>query len=133
MIKILIEPQRVLDIAFADAEYIPPQFVTPSVILTAQQRYLRPVIGEALIKALSEGEYVTLYEDYVAPALAEHVRFLLSTPLDPQRRMIQRRAKSMMRRLSEHLDENAAEYAEYNKSRNILKKCTIHGGIIQIH
>ncbi|MFI3248129.1 MAG: hypothetical protein R3Y39_03265 [Rikenellaceae bacterium] len=133
MVKTIIESDRVMALAYADAPYTPQQMITPSAIITAQQKYLQPVVGEAMIEALMEDKYIELYEDYVAPALALYVRFIVDGLGAPTAKSMLQRAREMMRRLSDHLEAHAGEYVEYETSRNILKRCSLDGGFIQIH
>ncbi len=42
------------------------------------------------------------------------------------------RARHYLAELSQHLEGNAASYPEYKSSENILNRCRIHGGLVQI-
>ncbi len=133
MITTLIDPARVIDLAYSNVEYTPPQMVTLPDIIDAEQRYLTPVIGEALRDALLGGAYPTLLSDYVAPALALFVREVADAPTAPRSKGGLRRARAMMLRLSNFLDQNVEEYPEYDPESNTLKRCRIDGTHIQIH
>ncbi len=128
----LIEVQRVIEIAYADAGYIPPEIITQSDIVTAQLRYLRPVIGEEMIDALMAGSYSTLYDDYVEPALAHYVRVVVDAPSAPSTPKALVVARTFMRQLSDYLDDNASQYSEYEPSDNILKRVNLDGGFAQV-
>jgi hypothetical protein len=116
------------------------------------------VVGDALWEALLAGKYPSLVEEYVAPALAMAVRTLIQPALNVRTgqcglsiaatyrsdsatksatesllRSLVKRRKALFQRLSEHLKTNAAEYVEYDVSRDALQKCSIYGGIVQIH
>ncbi len=132
MIKTLIQPDRVLALAYADAPYTPQQMITPSAIVTAQQKYLQPVIGKELIEAMLDDKHIKLFEDYVAPALALFVRYEVDGPGAPNNKSILQRGREMNRRLSDHLEENNSKYPEYETSSNILKRCSINGGFVQV-
>lgn len=133
MIKTLIDPARVIDLAYSNVEYTPQDMVSVSDIVAAEVRYLLPVIGEALYSALSEGCYPLLLSDYVAPALALFVREVADTPTAPRSKMGLAKARAMMVRLSDFLDANSAEYVEYDPTSNILKRCRLYGTHIQVH
>ncbi len=133
MIKTLIEQERVMALAYADAPYTPQQMITPAAIVSAEQKYLAPVVGKAMIAALSEERYIQLYEDYVAPALALYVRYVVDGLGAPTAKGILQRARQMMRRLSDHLEENHSQYPEYESSENILKRCSLNGGFVALH
>lgn len=153
--KCLITPEDVLKIAFCEAEYITPTTISNTDIVTATNRYILPIVGEELVVALLNGEYPTLLEQYVAPALAFAVRHTVQPTLNlrvadsgllsprtenhttPQQSAvvsyatsIRSRMRELLARLSDHLDE--AGYAEYNPKSNILNRCSIDGGFIQI-
>ncbi|MFR9650741.1 MAG: hypothetical protein SNG35_01800 [Rikenellaceae bacterium] len=129
--RCLIEPQRVIAIAYAGSGYIPQELITQSDIITAQQRYLIPVVGEGLFNALMMGEYTALYDDYVEPALAHFVKIIVDAPASPATKRSLTIARTMMRRLSDYLDDNARSYPEYSGSENILKRVRLDGGFVQ--
>ncbi|MFI3304172.1 MAG: hypothetical protein SNF68_06000 [Rikenellaceae bacterium] len=132
MTNILISPQRVLELAYANAEYTPVSMITNADILTAERRYLIPVIGEQLYIALADGEYPVLMDEFVAPALAQYVREVANLPSAPRTREGMCRARMLMLRLSDELDKNSVTYSEYVASENILKRCRINGTHIQV-
>ncbi|MFI3304887.1 MAG: hypothetical protein R3Y68_00055 [Rikenellaceae bacterium] len=132
MIDTLITPQRVVELAYSNANYTPSSMIAETDIVTAERKYLIPVIGERLFAALRNGAYLDLMEDYVAPALALYVREQANLPSAPRSAEGMSRARSFIRRLSDHLDDNCATYAEYVASDNILKRCRINGTHIQI-
>lgn len=133
MIKTLIDPARVLDLAYSAAEYTPLTAVSLIDIATVERDLLIPVVGEPLYEAIAEGEYPMLLSDYVSPAIALHVRERVNAPTAPSSAVGLRRARSMMLRLSDFLDENRYDYPEYSPMSNILKRCRINGGHVQIH
>ncbi len=128
----LITPSEVRDIAYAGEEYTPLELITSASITVAEQRYLIPVIGTELYTALSEGEYSTLLEDYVAPALALYTREVINAPAAPSSPFGMRRARAMMLHLSDLLEDSPSDYPEYKSEDNILNRCRIYGGNIQI-
>ncbi len=93
--------------------------IAPSDIASAEQRYLIPVIGQSLYDVMMGGAYPTLLDDYVAPAIAEYVREVVDAPSAPASAKGVRRARTMMIRLSRHLDDNEQLYPEYCSSDNI--------------
>ncbi len=130
MIKTLITPDEVVARAFASGEYLPPESITENMILAVQHRHLTPVIGSALLDAIFSGEHSTLLNDYIAPALAELVRVEANLEQYPPTKTLRRRSKSLLRRLSQHLDEHSADYIEYNSANNILNQYDISGGFV---
>ena len=156
MMNTLITPQQVVDIAFAGSFYLSPQSIGSADIVAATARYVEPIAGRALIDALAEGKYAELLESYVVPALAFAVRALVqpalalrmgegglaaprtessTAPTSEATRALQRsvtkRARQHLHRLSDHLNNNASLYAEYDPKLNILNRCSIDGGLVQ--
>ncbi len=132
MKNLLIEPQRVIALAFADSDYIMVKEVTPTVIITAQERFLLPVIGSDLCDALIAGKYVALYDEYVAPALASYIRVEMTPTEERERKLLLGRARVLMRRLSDYVEENKGEFSEYNSSENVLNRVKVNGGAIKV-
>ena len=155
--KTLISAAEVIEAAFADTEYIPPEAISQSDIAAAERRYMVPVVGRRLYERLTEGEYARFKEEYAVPALAACVRVMVQPllnvrcgacgvvvptgegmqPVDEEQRAelmrtLRRRAREMVARMSEHLEENAGQYAEYDAKSNVLNRCTIYGDIIAI-
>ncbi len=129
----LITPEEVYGLAYANvSEYTPVEVITENDITVAERRYLIPVVGDELYASLLAGSYSSLLDDYVAPALALFVREVIDAPSAPASKAGLRRARTMLKRLSDHLDDNSSSYAEYDEDTNILKRCRIHGGDIQI-
>ncbi len=131
-IKTLITPAQVIEIAFAGAPYVDESTITDADILTAQQRHILPIIGEDLMIALAYNNYYELLTDYVTPALAECVRVDCNPTCAPTTRRERLRAKAMLRLMSDYLEENQDSYSEYVSRDNILNRCYINGGFVQI-
>ncbi len=132
MNRVIIDPERVLALAFSGDRYTSQESITAASIIVAQQKYLEPVIGDAMISAIGEGRYSLLFEDYVAPTLAEYVRQVLDLPSAPVDKKSKMRGRAMMLRLSNYLDENSDDFPEYEPTKNVLRRCAIGGGFVQI-
>lgn len=155
--KTIITPSEAVRTAWATGEYVPPEAVGEADIAAAEERYIVPVTGRALADALAAGRYGELRSDYVLPAAAMYVRLSLQQSMDIRTGQagsvvqsgaccdpasaearaaglgsLRRRASSLLRRLSDKLDADAAAYPEYDPRANILKHCSIDGGIAQI-
>lgn len=151
----LITPGEVIDLAFADAGYLPPDSIGRADIAAAEARMLLPVTGPDLWRSLLEGKYPALRRDYVLPAAAAAVRFGMQPLLDLRcgaggtglcsasgdraadaeallrsRKAQRSRLAALLRRLSEHLDTCADRYPEYDPRGNVLRRVTIAGGLI---
>lgn len=155
--RTLITPSQVLTLAFNGGQYLSQSAISEADILAATSRYLQPVVGQSLLEALYEGQYEQLLADYLAPALAFAVRALVQPSLalrtgeggvtaprtdasvsaeryavDALMRSIKSRMHELIEQLSHHLNQNAGSYPEYNPKLNILNRCSIDGGIVQI-
>ena len=154
MTKSIITPAEVIATAFSDGEYVAPEAIAEADIIAATERWVVPVMGKELLGKIAEGEYAELKSDYVAPAVALHTRLLVQPRLNAatsqlgltaatgnrktadkaQRGELQRalktRAQMALRRLSDYLDDNAKQFAEYTPEKNILKHCCCEGGIV---
>lgn len=130
--ELIINSQSVLSLSFTDAGYIPSCIITTADIISAQQRYIRPVVGKALYEQLIAGTYSDLVDDYVAPALAEYVRCSVGLPSAPVTDNNRIRARQLLNRLSGYLEDNKGDFPEYDSSGNILKRCSLNGGFVQI-
>lgn len=154
----LITPSEVIALAFGDGEWIASEAITAADIDSATERWVRPVVGRALLDKVAEGSYSTLREEYLAPAIALYTRVLVQPRLNAAtsqlgltiatganrkaadkaarhelRQALHTAARSALKRLSEYLDRNASFFEEYDPRQNILKRCTRDGGFIQIH
>ena len=155
--KTIISPAEAVALAWGTGEYMPPEAISESDIAAAQRRYIEPVIGRPLAEALAAGRYEELRAEYAAPALAMFVRLAVQPSLDIRTgcagsvvqsgayadpagsearaaamRSLRRRGGALLRRLSERLDASPAAYPEYAPERNVLKRCSTDGGIVQI-
>lgn len=155
--KTLLTPAEVVSTAFGEGEYMPETAVSSADIAAAESRHLIPVTGHRLWQALIDGRYPDLRDDYAAPAAAMFTRVELQPLLDIRtgrfgaaapstscwkpaerkqildaRRALRRRARALLHRLSDRLDECAAEIPEYDPRENILNRCSTDGGFVQI-
>lgn len=154
MTKSIITPAEVIATAFSDGEYVAPEAIAEADIIAATERWVVPVMGSELLGKIAEGAYAELKSDYVAPAVALYTRLLvqprlnaatsqlgLSVPAGTHKaaekslrgelqRALKTRAQMALRRLSDYLDDNAKQFAEYTPKKNILKHCSCSGGIV---
>ncbi|MDE5707276.1 MAG: hypothetical protein K2H69_03775 [Alistipes sp.] len=151
----LITPAEVIDLAFADAGYLPPDSIGAADIAAAETRTLLPVTGQSLWQSLLEGKYPALRRDYVLPAAAAAVRLGMQPMLDLRcgaggaalcalpgeraadeqtllrsRKAQRSRLAALLRRLSDHLDACADRYPEYDARDNVLHRVSVCGGLL---
>ncbi len=155
--KHLVTPGQVVELAFADGAYLGADALPGTAIAAVERRYLRPVVGERLYERLVEGAYADFAAEYLAPAVALRVRLAMqprlelrtgqcgvvaaepeggAPPSEEQTRRLARElraeARALMRRAAEYLDAHAADFPEYDPRENILKRCRIDGGLVQV-
>ena len=155
--KNLITNEQVISLAFGDGEYLSPEVILDSDIASASFRYIVPVVGSELYEALLNGDYRTLLEDFVAPALAFAVRTMIQPALNVRtgqlglqissslradsstksamqtlQKSLRLRRQTLLKRLSDHLKNHASEYPAYDPSRDAMQKCSTDGGFVQI-
>ena len=155
----LIAPERVVELAFSEGEFLPRERISETQILLAEERYLRPIVGQTLYEALGDGEYAEFCKEYVEPLLAYGVKYLLLPELrvyvgacgvaEPSgvgwrsaseesfsalREGVKSQLKSLRRRLNQALgrEHEAGRLPLYDPKENILKRCRIDGGLVQM-
>lgn len=154
----IITPQEVVKLAFTDGEYLSPEVIAEADIDAVVERWILPVVGASLIKAVATGAYAEFAEGYLKPTLAAYVRLEvqprlnvatsqmgLTIPTTTHRKVadealrrelmvaLKRRAEALRRRMSRYLDDKADEMPEYIPSENVLKRSSCYGGFVQIH
>ena len=155
--KTLLTSEQAAALAFAGGEYVAPEAIPDATLAAVQERYVKPVTGEALLGALLEGSYEELRDTYVVPAAAAWLRVMLlprmnlqtggcglaavarqgwqaagGTTVTEALKQARAEARTLLARLSDHLEQHAARYPEYRPADNILNRCRIHGDLVQI-
>ena len=155
--KNLITNEQVISLAFGDGEYLSPEVVLDSDIVAAAEKYILPVVGEELYEEMVDGSHRSLVDNFVAPALAMAVRTMIQPALNVRTgqtglhisssmradtstksaaQMLQKslyaRRQVLLKRLSNHLKRHASEFASYNPEKDVLQRCSINGGYVQI-
>ena len=155
--KTLITNEQVISLSFGDGEYISPEVVLDSDIASATFRYIIPVVGAELYEALLNGSHRALLDDFVAPALAMAVRTMIQpalnvrtsqlglrissslradsstkTAMESLQKSLRLRRQSLLKRLSNYLKNHASEFSEYKPNCDIMQKCSIDGGFVQM-
>mgnify|MGYP003623584211 CR=1 FL=1 len=141
--------------AFATDPGIDEKAVTPSVILAAQHKFIRPALGKKLYERLGETACHELLRIFIKPALALYVRLMLLptlaasagnlgivqpkgqhfSPADSKsvaslRKQARSEAGTMMLRAIRHVEENPARYPDYDRMENILNRVSISSQIV---
>lgn len=151
--NILITPAEVAALAFGS----PPAtdgHISESSIISAQHKFIKPVLN-GLYDKLLQGEYAALLDEYIKPALAHYVRFLVLPAIATQvgtigviqgrgpgfmaadaqtvrrlRRRARADANALMRRAVEHVESLRSDYPEYDPAKNVLNRVSISSDII---
>ncbi|MFI3320329.1 MAG: hypothetical protein SNH01_06165 [Rikenellaceae bacterium] len=132
MYTTLIDAQAVVTAVYSAGAYVAPEEISTKDIEVAQTRYITPVLGEAMMERLAEGDYEELLNEYIVMPLSLYIRYLRNHDNAPSTVTDLESARQYMRRLHRHLEENRALYPEYDPKRNILNKCRFHGGFVQV-
>ena len=153
----IITSQQVVDIAFSDGGYLSPSMIVEEDIAVATERWVKPVVGEALLEAVEAGKYEELKGEYLLPVVAFYTRLLVQPRLnaissqaglavavgasckaaeqslrEEHMRAIRLRARAALTALAEYLNAHAEEIEEYDPKCNVLNRCSCDGGIVQI-
>ena len=154
--ELLITPAQVAAAAFRAPDFISEEAVPEATILAAQQKFILPVLGDALFDALCRGAHPELLTEYIAPPLALYVKMLMLPGLavqaggagiveaNPKNHLRARDAKlygvvrrlradalALMRRAVEHIESSApGTYPGYDPAENILNRCSTDGGVV---
>lgn len=156
--RTLITPKRVIELAFESDEYFPNKAISETVIVAAEERYLKPIVGEQLYEALIGNRYPSLRTDFVEPLIAVAVKrsiivdFALrigqcgvvelsatgqqSAGIQSKTKLIKglrRRIATLSCRLSNELERcyKAGNLPEYSPHNNVHNHCRIYGNTVQ--
>lgn len=155
--KTLVTPLQVARTAFGNDEYLSAESISEADIAAAETRYIRPVLGAALHERLLDGDRPDFTSDYLAPAVVLYTRLVVQPRLDirtdrcgttaprpdgaqpadaaarrHRRRALLTEARTLLRRASRYLAEHREEFPEYDPQCDILNRCSIDGGLVQI-
>jgi hypothetical protein len=153
--ELLITPAQVVQLAFKAPDFIREDMICEATILAAEQKFIRPVLGDPLCDALLAGKYPALLTDYVKPSLALYIKMEMTVALaiqtgaagvvelnsrnlaratDAKTRAATQRlggeAGLLMVRAVRHIEANPKKYPEYNPADNIMHRMSIRGGIV---
>lgn len=155
--RVVITPEQVVALAFGECNYLSADVVSVADIAAAQSRYIVPIVGEELLEMILEGDYGELADEYVAPALAYATRLIVQPAINlrmgdsglvaPRGDAMQSpgesavealmgslkiRTRQLLKRLSAFLNQNIDTFPEYKPECNVLNRCSIDGGFVQI-
>lgn len=78
---LFITQREVVDLAFSPLDGLTPTGIRLSKIAVAQERFIRPPLGENFYDQLNDAVYVDFLKQYIKPALAHYVRYELISEL----------------------------------------------------
>lgn len=151
--ELLITPQEVVETAFAGIYGVTADRIGGATIISAQQKFIKPVLGE-LYAAVEQESYPEL-AGKIKAALAAYVKLLMipqlavamgnggiteiksanfsstsSSKIKALCDSARNEACALIRVLVEHIEDNASLYPEYDPTDNILNKVSVCAGII---
>lgn len=154
----LITVEKAREVAFSRQEYLPDDQLTPLRIQIAQDRYVRPVVGEELYEALEQGLYANLLDEFIAPVIAFGVRVMWLAQLrmkvatggvleatggewqaiseegfQAALRSLRCQFEALRGRLDRELQRlyDLGQLPEWRPSMNIRNRCRTYGGLVQ--
>ena len=152
----IITPAEVVALAFSDGGYLSPEVVAQEDIEAAIERWVKPIVGEALLDTVQSGGYAEFSQDMLKPAIAFCVRWAVQPRLnaltsqsglvaavgsvkaadkslrEELMRAVKVRARTALKSMSEYLEAHTAEFREYDTKQNVLNGCSCDGGFVQI-
>lgn len=150
----LISKEKTAELLFGDAESPKGELITDTVIITAQEKHLRPVFGK-LYDAMCGGSYGSFVEEYVNPPLAMFIYAQLirnasvetgplgtlqhkdtyHKPADEETvatitRCMRKDATVLLKTAVSYIEKNPGDFPEYDPKENILNKISTEGNIV---
>jgi hypothetical protein len=150
----LISAAQVVALAFKAPDFIREEAISEATILAAEQKFIRPVLGDPLCDALMAGKYPALLTDHVGPALALYTKLMMMPTLAVQTgtagvvelnsrnlaRATEAKTNAAIRRLRgdagvlivravKHIEANSKKYPEYDPAGNVMHRVSIAGGV----
>ena len=155
--RTVITPEQTVALAFGEGNYLSADIISSADIAAAQHRYIVPIVGEELLDMILDGDYSELVGEYVAPALAYATRLIVQPAINlrmgdsglvaprgeamesPDESAVEAlmgslkiRTRQLLKRLSAFLNQNSEDFPEYKPESNVLNRCSIDGGFVQI-
>lgn len=150
--KTIMTSRQVAELVFPRTQN--PDFVPQSTVAAAEQKFIEPVLN-GLYAAMVDGRYPELAEEYVRPALALYVKYLMlptlaaqagslgviqprgtnfeaadSSALHALRRRTRADALALMRRAVSRVESAPSEYPEYDPGRNVLRRVAMDSNVV---
>lgn len=116
----LITPAQALRRAFTPDEPLPPATIDEAAIALFVRLLVQPRLD------IRTGQCGT-----TAPK-GSSGQPAADTPLRAQQRALRTEARTLLRRASEYLSDHRDEFPEYDPARDILKRCSTDGCLVQI-
>lgn len=156
MENMIVTPAEVIELAFKDGGYVSADAVGEEDISAAVSRWVEPVAGAGLCRAVAAGRYPEARRHFaVAAAVATRLEiqprlnaatgqagltqasniFAVAAAESARielMRSLRVEVGIQLRRLSGYLDENAESIPEYDPRNNVLKRCVTDGGFVQV-
>lgn len=153
--QIIISTGDIAEIAFGSRTSANAALVTAQRVATAQQKYIKPSLGESMYNAILQGEYpcfvaqflklpVALFTKSVILHSADYVVGAMgvsrqnnpnASPLSSREyglalRHLRSDAMVHLRCAMEHIEANRDKYPHYDPAQSRFKEVSIQGGVI---
>lgn len=134
---------------------VSPDAVGESAVVAAQLRYIKPVLGSSLYTALEKGAHAPLVEEWIKPALALFVKYMVlpsvafrtgelgvvkfagdyfhaadANDVASLRRIARSEAETALSAAVAHIEASAADYPEYDSRESVANRLCVIGGIV---
>lgn len=153
----LITPAQALRRAFTPDEPLPPATIDEAAVAAAEHRYIvpgssaRPSTRSSSRGPMPNSATATWRHPSPCSSACSSSRGWISapgsaarqprrarrapaadTPLRARQRALRTEARTLLRRASEYLSDHRDEFPEYDPARDILKRCSTDGCLVQI-
>lgn len=154
MQPLFVTPAEVLSIAFQSHESVREELINPTLIESAQEKFIRPVLG-SLYEQLDRPKYEPFVTEYLKTALAFYVRTLVIEEVSSsigmmgvthphlkshttlslrEQSLLRKKAKNkadlFIRRAVRHLEEHPELFPEFDPRENIQRRISMRGGVL---
>lgn len=153
--EIIITTGDIAEIAFGSRTSANAVLVTPQSVATAQQKYIRPALGEEMFDAVLRGEYPDFVSEFLKLPLALLTKSIIlhsadyvvgamgvsrqnnpnASPLSSREyglalRHLRSDAMVHLGGAMEHLAANRNKYPHYNPAQSRFTEVSIQGGVV---
>lgn len=151
--KVLMTPEEASLMAFGGK--VAAARITEADIAATQRRYIEPVLGASLWGAIESGKYAPLVEEWIKPALALFLKYMLLPAVSVRvgelgvvrfegesfapasaddvarmRRAVREAAGAALDAAVDYVEASAGAFPEYDPRENVRKRISLAGGVV---